>query len=239
MVKFNPQQFLTNNKSKYPSLFVKDLTKQNLVLAGQFKFRTHYEPKKEKIIPFSSAINNQYYIADSYDIEITFGQSVIPVVKEVSGRIQRLAKQLGVPEIDLHSKEGIACLTVYKGNFKEYYLEDLNNELLDKFLERSVIPFFYAQSYFEKFDKWPWRNYSHGVIGCLEALAENPTPNNTRVVKEYLDKYGKLVEVSKIKQKLSQYKIREHRKCICGSKRKFRNCHKLAMEGLKIYKQGF
>jgi hypothetical protein len=92
-----------------------------------------------------------------------------------------------------------------------------------------VVPFFYGLSYYDRHSKWPWSEYSHGDLGIFEFYVENKkNDNNPKLVKTC---YDSLSEIGK-KLIIDKKRIKGHWPCICGSKEKFRKCHKLALEGL-------
>lgn len=185
------------------------------------------------IKPTTEHLTNGERIQDKYQIEIIFKTSEhsnLPQVYEKSNRIKSVATAKKLNLADLHiNPDGAACLCL---NIKERnYLPNGFN--LPDFFHKLVIPFFYGQSYFEKYGGWPWEEYSHGVCGLLEewCLQQNNTTKDG--VERYLGCLKKRHEWQLLQKLLVPgKKVKGHYPCVCGSSKKFRNCHKKALLGL-------
>ena len=207
-----------------------------LALHGNLEFDMLYDlTKKQYVINLDK--ETQYRgerIRDSYDIEIQFKTSEfssLPQVYERGGRIDKAATDRKVDRIELHiNPNGAACLCL---KFQEHqYLPNGFN--LPDYFHNLVIPFFYAQSYFEKYDKWPWGEYSHGDLGYLEGYGENSESPPVKIVLEFIA-LCKRCERWSLYQKLLQKKGRlkpHHYLCFCDSGRKIRKCHPKVFKGL-------
>jgi len=118
-------------------------------------------------------------IEDEYQIRIELKRSKfsnLPQVYETDYRLLRVAESRGIQKEDLHINptSGSACLCIKP----EENIKLPNGFNLQVFFNELVIPFFYAQSYFEKNNSWPWGQYSHGVLGFIEWYLEQA--NSTR-----------------------------------------------------------
>lgn len=171
-------------------------------------------------------------IQDKYQLEIVFKTSEhsnLPQVYEKGGRIKSVSSARSCKPEDLHiNPSGVTCLCL---NFreKEYLPNGFN---LPDFFHNLIIPFFYKQSHFEKTGIWPGQQYGHGITGLLEGYLESNSESEEDV--ENFIRYLKpRQEWQFIQQWLTSKKtIKGHYPCICGSSKKFRNCHKDALQGL-------
>jgi len=219
-------------KKIYPGL--KHITdKRKNFLRGNLHFRACYNKDiKEFIInPSENITVADTYIDDGFEIEIEFLQGFpkqFPLVREVGGRIQQIVEKYSLQDVvDLHinkSQDNAACFCP-KPAEKLRYPDKIN---LIHFINNLVVPFFYGLSFYEKHGLWPWDEYSHGNLGIFEFYAENKGKKDLSIAKscyECLDEQGKKII-------MSNKRIKGHWPCICGSKEKFRKCHKLVLEGI-------
>ncbi len=156
--------------------------------------------------------------------------SQLPFMIEGGGRTQAIAKKYKITDLRrLHcnpSQQNTACLCIRQEEKEKF---PLNSNLI-VFIENLVVPYLYGLSYFEKFGKWPWGEYSHGGLGVLEYHAEDPTElteQNIKEITKLLRADENWKEYSKQLRKLSSEKF-----CICGSRKPFRKCHKKAWQGI-------
>ena len=205
-------------------------------LKGSLNFRACYnDSNKEFIIdPSEKMIILDTYIKDKYDIEIEFLQGFpkqFPLVREVGGRIQQIAEKYFLKDVtDLHINKNLnnaICLCPQPAE-KLIYPDEID---LIHFINHLVVPFFYELSYYDKSGSWPWNEYSHGDLGIFEFYRENKGKNDLSLAKRC---YGCLKEKNEQNKKYITDKnvIKGHSPCICGSKEKFRKCHKIALEGI-------
>jgi len=204
-------------QKRYPDLSIKS-EKDVLVVVGVFTF---------------DAVYNSCRISDSYDVQIELkanALSTLPRVRETSSRIKQVAKSRKYDLADLHSyTDGTACLCV-KPEEKEYFPDDF---CFQKFVEELVVPFFYAQSFFEKNGSWPWETYSHGSLGWLEWYFDQETPS-LNTTKEFVDNLHSQYDWKKIRRALTRKGgVKSHRACLCGSTKSYLNCHQKAFKGLQ------
>ena len=138
--------------------------------------------------------------------------------------------------IDLHiiMPSGNACLCFIFD--KDHYLPKGFN--IPDFFHNLLVPFFYAQSYYENNNKWPWGEYEHGLFALFEWYAESRKQASIDMINEcfnfiefYKNKGYKPAEIiqSLFKQ---NHEIKGHQPCVCGSSIKFRNCHPRIFNGL-------
>lgn len=168
-------------------------------------------------------VYNKVRITDFYTVQIDFKtkiNSILPQVKEINGKIEKIAKELAIPPIDLHINESDKTLCLCIDEREKDYLP--NSFDINIFFENILEPILYWVSYYGKYKKPPWEEYAHRELGHLELYAE-----------EYIN-------IKKLKEKFSIEKLNElkklkgHDKCVCGSGEKLRDCHKLIYNA--IYK---
>ncbi len=199
-------------------------------ISGILAFGMEYIPDKKRIDLYqfskkSKSRNN--LIHDKYEIEINLEKtrdSIWPQVYETGKRIPR--KQ------DFHCYgDGNLCLTT---SFEEVIYSQ-NGFNLREFMTKVVVPHFYSQSFHEKYDHWPWGEYSHGVLGLLESFAN---------IEKHITFYKKLDVLYKIchqsslldhylNSKTNPYSVI----CPCGSLRPFSECHSEAFKGYQVLKK--
>jgi hypothetical protein len=203
-------------QEKYPGLTI---NRENgiQVMSGEFYFDALYQEER---------------ITDTYEIRIELRSSALsdlPKVSETASRIKKVSEDRNIPLADLHTYEdGTTCLCVRLAE-PGYFPDGFS---FQTFMEELVVPFFYAQSYFERSGNWPWETYSHGILGWLEWYFDQEviTPEITG---EFMTKlkstYGwKILRDELIKD----HGIRGHHLCICGSTKRYRNCHNKVFRGL-------
>jgi len=226
--KFYPVLYLTEKEGKY-------------FLKGKLNFQAFYDSKDDMLVlnPSLDNASGVNMISDQYEIEIEFLPDFphsLPLVREMGGRIQRIAKKYNIQNIcDLHvnkNKDNTICLCP-KPEEKLRYPDKVD---IVHFINNLVMPFFYGLSYYDRHGKWPWREYSHGDLGILEFYAENKNLNNSSALAKSC--YESLSERG-TKLVMTKKRIKSHWPCLCGSKEKFRRCHKLALEGLWALKEKF
>ena len=113
--------------------------------------------------------------------------------------------------------EGHACLT---GPVEEDDFFTRGYSFWEYF-ERFVIPFLYAQSYFDENHKWPWSAYDHNAAGILQSF------NNSNGTKSQVLACAKQLGTSKQWSEIEPI-LRgrfDGKKCLCGSGRNLNKCH--------------
>jgi len=204
-------------------------------ISGILDFGGYYDPTENRfhLGKDRSLWANPAYFEDSYEIEIGLQSGLhsdLPQVVETGCRIRDFAKSCE-PEIeleDLHinkKNDMTACLCVSIEE-KDLFPSGFN---LKFFMMNLVVPFFYSQSYFQKYRKWPLPTYGHGITGLLEAYYEKEvvTLEDTESCVERLSR------TIAGKRLLNENSIGSHLECTCGSGKIFRNCHPMAARGLR------
>jgi hypothetical protein len=203
-------------KERYPALTITSRM-GGLVIVGLFNF---------------DAVYNSCTIADSYDVEIELKAnelSALPRVRETRSRIKNVAKSRNIDLTDLHTyDDGTACLCV-KPDEASYFPDGFS---FQTFVEKLVVPFFYAQSFFEQKNSWPWATYSHGSLGWLEWYADQEF-TAVSITTNYVQGLQAQHDWRKIHRALTRKGgPKSYRLCFCGSAKSYWNCHRKAFQGL-------
>lgn len=212
-------------KQHYPGLTVVRAQSEILV-TGEFAFSAAFdEDAREYIInPVTGACDRWICITDSYEIELSLSSttSSLPSIRETAGRLLATAHRLGRPIEDLHAYEnGTLCLVGQFDLARVSTVPDLFDSV--------VLQFFYDESYFARFGRWPRGQYLHGLLGVIENYIDNLEQGRSGLETECINrvaagKSDKFFE-SLMRELRSSERIGSHQPCICGSGRAFRDCH--------------
>lgn len=209
---------------------------EKTVISGKLCFSMHHSNKRIGYVinPDSSFKNKDgIIIEDIYEIEINLSSDeFLPIVKEIGGRILKSKEKWGIDKLeDLHIyPDGTLCLCVTT----EEESRMPNGFNLKDFFENLLIPFFYYQSFFERYGQEPWKGYSHGDLGILESYLhqKNPSPEMIRSFFYSLSDGLKKCLINNVRFKGQEF-------CLCQSKRKFRKCHRDAFLGYNKLRTDF
>jgi len=206
-----------------------------LIIVGTLSFDMFYDGNNSQYVlnPEGNPQPENMRIRDEYEIDITFKGSdfsSLPQVRETGGRIRNIIekRKLAPKDLHLYSESGPACLCSPLD--EEKHLP--KGFCISDYFSTLVIPFFYAQSYYEKYNKWaPWGDYSHGALGILESYATNENSKTlTQKCIQLIKRDNKWAIYNKLLE--SNDDLKEHLPCICGLPIKFGYCHPLACSGL-------
>jgi hypothetical protein len=176
---------------KYPGLSF-EATSSGYEVAGPFRF---------------TARRHDLTISDEYSIRIHVPSAYpheIPVVFECSDRIPT--------EFDHKYKDNSLCLATDM----DLTLSLSRDPSLVGFVDRYVVGYFYAVSYYRKYGVYPFGERSHGVDGLYEYYFELFQTDRKELVRGLLLKAYKREYVG-------------HLPCLCGSGLKLRDCHGRAL----------
>lgn len=231
IIKSSDQEWLSSN---HPDLKISHDNNQVAEISGILAFSMLFiEEGKPYIINPDLNCSKGILIQDKYKIKINFlgtEFSDLPQVYEIDSRIKNLAQIRNLRLEDLHvNHNGAACLCINTDESTNlpsgFNLKDFFNNL--------VVPFFYAQSYFEKHYSWPWGQYSHGVWGLIEWYLEQDDVT-CHLITDFLKRLSKYKgEWSMLfKFLMPKHNIKGHHLCICGSTEKIRKCHPRVLHGI-------
>lgn len=140
-------------KKEYPDL---EISKRKL--SGEICFQRTY---------------NEISILDCYNIEVLLKHnnvSMLPKVSCLDKKIVNIAKYLNLEIDKLHiNSDGSFCLTVYPKE-KFFFTDGIFN--IQEFFINLLEPYLYWISFYEKYKKLAWEEYSHGILGILEYIQE-------------------------------------------------------------------
>lgn len=207
-----------------------DNSGDNEFLIGYYEFFAAYDEQKFEYIinPRNSQCENFICISDKYNLIILIPSESkrFPKIWEIDNRIIGFAQKRGLPLIDLHIYEdGEVCLVGPLDMSKQFsFLEFINGP---------VLQFFYDQSYYQQFGRWPRGQYSHGLLGLFENFCDHTAKLNDSLILEclsYMKKLNNWKDFEKLI--LSKKRIKGHYCCPCGSRKKFRRCHEKVFRGM-------
>lgn len=229
---------LSESDKRWLQVAYPGLTKEEnglLIISGEFQFDAIHtgEGHVDHEIDEAGSNHQGERISDAYEIRIEFQSSKhsdLPKVYETGGRITKIAEDRNVDLGDLHiNGDGTACLCIVLEE-TQYFPHGFS---ITTFINKLVIPFFYAQSYFEKFGNWPWKTYSHGFLGSLEWYLEQGDMASEGTA-NFLVHLQTSPAWQIIRKELAKKKgIKGHHSCICGKQQIYRKCHKRVLDGLK------
>jgi len=202
-------------------------------VTGKLYFLMDYDEKSKKYIVYPKGdIPFGTRIKDNYEIKIVFERNLnsqLPQVSETGSKISTFASLKKMPLVDLHMNPGgCACLCVLDRE-KELFPNGFN---IKTFFNDLLIPFFYQQTFFKKYNKWPWGQYAHGIFGVIEKYGEKEDHSKIET-EDIFNRIKSSKEWYLIHPILKKKKnIQDYKKCFCGSRKKFRDCHPAIVTGL-------
>ena len=214
-------------QANYPALQIED----DGTIRGRLIFRMLYDKGLRHVNPNPGRVGGSdgIYIADHYGVRIEWGKEGIPRAYEADGRLKLIVARKNIEPIDVHLfPDDSLCLAnplvirraVDSGMTLQAYIEDF------------LIPYFYAQHFFEENDVWPWGDLLHGAWGMVEWLGLLDEVGLDDII-ETLAGVVNLVGIERTKILFSR-RLRWYHKCICESDKRFRDCHPGIVTGVKI-----
>lgn len=182
-------------------------------------------------IDFDST-HHEYRIIDSFEIRIKAPAGYpekIPLVYDVGEQAKKVGAKHGVKNLrDIHfnPSDGTICLCVRQEEKNKF---PPGSDLV-YFIDRLVIPYFYALHYYDEQGRWPWREYSHGGLGMLEHYAEDTSEQTRDSIKLLASYFHDDTHLNRYKKHLREPK--ENKECMCENRRPISVCHPLAWTGL-------
>ncbi len=177
-------------------------------------------------------VYQEYRILGSFTVRLVASAGYpdkMPVAYDSGGRAKEVGRKHGVSDLrDIHFNpgDGTICLCVRQEESKKF---PLGSDLV-YFIDHLVIPYFYALSYYDERQSWPWREYSHGGLGMLEHYAEDATEQTRDSIKLLASYFHDDIHLNRYKKQLREPK--ENKECMCGKRKPILVCHPLAWSGL-------
>ncbi len=218
-------------KWNYPGVYYVPAKK---ILQGCLWFKMAYSSSSGQAVinpPDDMNPEEGLVIEDVYDLTVEIDHPMRKVaVREVGGRILRTKSRWKLSNADVHMyQDGSLCLCP-EPEEKLLFYEGFS---LKRFFYSYLIPNLYYQSYLGRFGKEPWRSSSHGPMGILESYARQV--RSKLPIKTVVGAYIECLPVS-LQSLILNKKVDPDLLCGCGSNKKFRGCHPLALKGLKKLK---
>jgi len=151
---------------------------------------------------------------ETYQIEIKFKDgfpNVFPAVFEIGGKIPRIA------DWHIYEDTSACCIAVDP----EERLICKNGITLTDFVKHHVLPYFFNQTHRKVEGYYPNGEFSHGIYGVYEFYSEILRTNGN--VRETIRLMSIIASIERPGRTYD---------CFCGSKEKFRRCHKNAYDRL-------
>ncbi len=171
-------------------------------------------------------------ISGIYNIKITSANpqsNRIPALYEIGGKTEAIADKYQIIDLrTLHKNiDGTACLCA-RPMERDFFPGDFN---LLMYIEKLVVPYLFSLTFYEKYQRWPWGDYNHGLLGILEFYGENKpilSPEEIFEVRpSFLNDPIRSLCYKQIKRPSAK------RSCLCGSTKRFKDCHQQAWYGAK------
>jgi len=146
----------------------------------------------------------------------------LPSLTETGGRTVAIAAKHGVEDLaDLHCNPGgTACLCVKQDEPNRFP----KGAGLAHFIEGLAVPYLFGLSHFDDNGKWPWPDYSHGVLGIAEYYGEAGGLPSLQCVTETLNLLRQASSWREFSRQIR--KPSAMRRCVCGSRKPISRCHK-------------
>ncbi len=174
----------------------------------------HFYPEDEVVFvrgEFPLVDDGQTLDQFSVEIELPrYDPDELPVLREVGGRIAR------TEDNHINGPSGDICLFVPDERWRIY---PRGSTLLD-FLNVPVRNYFIGFCLVEMGEPWPFGQRSHGAAGIFEYYSELLGTDDRQVVTRYVEC-------------LSEPRLKGHWECPCGSHKRIRNCHHVALNDLR------
>lgn len=153
----------------------------------------------------------------------------MPLLLEMGGRTAAIAAKYRIADLrDLHRNpaNGSACVCV-KQDERHRFPKGAN---LWHFIDQLAVPYLFGLSHFDEHGKWPWPDYSHGVLGIVEYYAEAADDPSAGTLGETLDFIRQDYSWRDFRKQIRQPS--PMRMCVCGSQRPISLCHKGVWAGI-------
>ncbi len=200
-------------KYNFPSLHIDE---ENSVIEGTIWFNSVYDNVANKFTAFPKP-NVAYagvMLSGEYKIKISKNskERKVPKLWVYTDQSKWIPKRHFFDSYD-----GRACVA---GPVEEDDLFTRGYSFYE-YLERFVIQFLYAQSYFDEKDKWPWFAYDHNAAGILQSFSKSDGTKSQVM--------ACLKQMQKAKQwNETQFILSgrfDGKKCLCGSGHMMNRCH--------------
>ena len=162
-----------------------------------------------------------------------------PRVREIGGRIPILNNKQGNPDRHINP-DSTCCICVFGA-----WIASSEDYSVVAYINGPIRDYFFGQHYFEKNNKWPFGEAAHGEKGLLDVycnVLQIPSngliccPSRTKKSNKKYKQWAyeqKRIRIARTLRLLSQKYPKKHHLCPCGSKTRWRRCHKKELEYLR------
>ncbi len=163
------------------------------------------------------------YLCGSYEIRIERDQSKgFPISRETGGKLAAVAVKLGKDNKDMHLyPDGTLCLAAPM----ELDIEFDRGFKLETYIEKFLVPYLSAQTYYAKKQIWVWDDLSHGIWGLLEWLGRKKDYISDYALRTYIRLLIYAKQENGDVRAILSIRCRNHKPCPCGSNKKTSICH--------------
>lgn len=181
-----------------------------------------FQTKNAILYDVSNYLDKKETIIDQYEIEINLSWEInIPETKETAWRLKAIAEKMWIPLENLHVSDDWTCCLM---PISQTYYNFLHNRWLIYYFEKEIYPYFYSQSYFQKFRVRPFWEFSHWWQWNLEYFNSLPFEIKNEII-EFLPYSMQKWILNKIIS--GNYIINSATKCTCWCWERFVECKKL------------
>ncbi|MFA6017674.1 MAG: hypothetical protein WCT28_01945 [Patescibacteria group bacterium] len=172
-------------------------------------------------------------VRDTFSVEIEILEAYphqIPLLRVLGNRVREIGSKYSLTDLrDLHyNPAGTACLCVKQVELKKFPA----GSSLTLFIEELVTPYLYGLSYYDTHGRWPWQEYSHGGLGLLEYLVDDPVEQSKDSLRQLAPHF---VNDDNWKRYRKQIRLPNPRRtCTCKSGKPFSTCHPRAWKGVLL-----
>ena len=194
-------------------------------------FDSYYDNISNEFYPYIELAREQIWHLDEkycigksqYEIRILMPKNHKFVeVEEIWGKLESVCKEKNIRNIaDLHVHSETNRLCLCGEGTKERYIKQWLT--LPIIMNNLIIPYFYAQKYYELYDERPWGELAHWEEGCKQEFQEQLYQYDIKweTIEPYWDTLKTYIDTLSKKKAKPKW----HHECICGSRLKFRECH--------------
>ena len=199
-------------------------------VAGNIRLRAAYDRGSNRFVLLSEGDDGPH---GALVLDINFNIRIAERTKEAASALPALHIEGVVPTPSRHFNQAdhSACLC---SPFEEREFL-VPNFSFKRYLEELVIPFLYGQKYYSLHDRWPWREYSHGVTGLLQSYARCSDQID---IQQCLAILRAQKDWPRIRSALQQRSfIKGVMTCFCSARRQIRVCHPDAWHGIELLRR--
>lgn len=181
-----------------------------------------FQTKNAILYDVSNYLDKKETIIDQYEIEINLSWEInIPETKETAWRLKAIAEKMWIPLENLHVSDDWTCCLM---PISQAYFNFLHNKWIIYYFENEIYPYFYSQSYFERFWIRPFWEFSHWWQWNIEYFNMLPFEIKNEVIESITYAMKKWILYKIIS---NNYLINWTTPCLCWCWNTFTECNQL------------